>query len=91
MEKKENKKEAEGKKKAEDKKKGSDFKDKIIAKLGDELGISALNTNGGLMHQGKWEKSNQIVIPEGISNLAEKLKYFSGKCKSEHLYKNLSI
>jgi hypothetical protein len=47
-------------------KKGNGFLDKAFSKISDELSLSTLGTNGGLMNQGKWGQVRNITIPEGI-------------------------
>ena len=74
-----------------DEKKKNGFLDKALGKVSDELGLSTLGTNGGLMHQGKWEQLRNITIPEGIKSLDSSQSYRSGKCWHKFLLKNFQI
>ena len=66
-----------------------DFKELILKKLSDEIGLEALGKNGGLSHAGKWEPCHTVTIPSGIRDLTTNLKYSSGKCISKNLAKCL--
>ncbi|TNV79285.1 hypothetical protein FGO68_gene2822 [Halteria grandinella] len=74
-----------------DKAKSQDFIDLIFKKLGDEIGLDKLATNGGLVSLGKWEETRQITIPQGLKSFNSTNQYLSGRCLRHHLAKSIEI